>query len=183
MSAMTSFVSHTAVDCRDAYALSTWWKQVLGYVDVADDPNEPGDEECMILSADSGHRLLFIEVPEAKQVKNRLHLDLRPRDSTRAEEVRRLLGIGATVVADHSDIHGPGIGWVTMADPEGNEFCVLRSEAEIAAASERAAGAVVEASAEGAAKAAPPGASPTGGSAAGAPAGAAAGSAAGSADV
>jgi hypothetical protein len=133
MSGMTSFVSHTSVDCRDAYALSTWWKQVLGYVDVADDPNEPGHEECMILAPDGGQRLLFIEVPEAKRVKNRLHLDLRPSDGTRAEEVRRLLGIGATVVADHSDIHGPGIGWVTLADPEGNEFCVLRSEAEVAA--------------------------------------------------
>jgi catechol 2,3-dioxygenase-like lactoylglutathione lyase family enzyme len=153
MSAMTSFVSHTSVDCRDAYALSTWWKQVLGYVDVADDPNEPGDEECMILSADAGHRLLFIEVPEAKQVKNRLHLDLRPSDGTRAEEVRRLLGIGATVVADHSDIHGPGIGWVTMADPEGNEFCVLRSEAEIAAASGGSAGGSADGSIGGSADA------------------------------
>ena len=61
---MTSFVSHTSVDCADAYVLSEWWKQVLGYVDVADDPNAPGHEECMILDPDSGHHLLFIEVPE-----------------------------------------------------------------------------------------------------------------------
>nr|WP_297417038.1 VOC family protein [uncultured Nocardioides sp.] len=131
---MTSYISHTSVDCKNAYELSEWWKQVLGYVDVDGDPNEPGHEECMILSAKTGHHVLFIEVPEAKQVKNRVHFDLRPSDGTRDQEVQRLLGLGATVVADHSDIHGPGIGWVTMADPEGNEFCVLRSDAERAAA-------------------------------------------------
>ena len=130
---MTSFVSHTTIDCADAYELSEFWKRVLGYVDVPDDPNEPGHEECMILDPRTGHRLLFIEVPEAKSVKNRLHLDLRPRESTRDEEADRLLRIGATLVADHRGIYGPGSGWVTLADPEGNEFCVLRSEAELAA--------------------------------------------------
>jgi hypothetical protein len=69
---MTAFVSHTSIDCRNAYELSEWWKQVLGYVDVADDPNLPGHEECMILDPETGHRLLFIEVPEDKSVKNRL---------------------------------------------------------------------------------------------------------------
>ena len=130
---MTSFVSHTSTDCADAYALSEFWKQVLGYVDLPDDPNEPGHEECMILDPETGHRLLFIEVPDAKSVKNRVHLDLRPRELTRDEEVERLLGLGATVFADHRDAHGAGTGWVTMADPEGNEFCVLRSEKERAA--------------------------------------------------
>src|ERR671921_187983 len=52
--AMTSFVSHTTVDCHDAYELSEWWKRLLGYVDVEDDPNEPGHDECMILDPDSG---------------------------------------------------------------------------------------------------------------------------------
>ncbi len=131
---MTSLVSHTSIDCANAYELSEWWKVVLGYVDVADDPNEPGHEECMILSPETGHALLFIEVPDAKQVKNRIHLDLRPTDRTRDEEVVRLTGAGATVLADRRDQYGPGIGWVVLADPEGNEFCVLRSEAERAAA-------------------------------------------------
>ena len=131
---MTSYISHTSVDCKNAYELSAWWKQVLGYVDVDGDPNEPGHEECMILSPDTGHRVLFIQVPDTKQVKNRVHFDIRPTSGTRDEEVARVVGLGATVVADHSDIHGPGIGWVTMADPEGNEFCVLRSDAERAAA-------------------------------------------------
>ncbi len=127
---MTSFVSHTTLDCRDAYALSTWWKSVLDYVDLPDDPNEPGDEECMIQRPDGGHPLLFIEVPDAKQGKNRMHLDLRPSAGTRDEEVDRLIAVGATLVADRRNQHGPGIGWVVLADPEGNEFCILRSEAE-----------------------------------------------------
>ena len=77
---MTSYVSHTTVDCADAYRLSEWWKQVLGYADIEGDPNLPGHEECMIRSAETGHQLLFIEVPDVKQVKNRVHLDLRPVD-------------------------------------------------------------------------------------------------------
>lgn len=133
---MTSLVSHTSVDCADAYALSEFWKQVLGYVDVEGDPNEPGHEECMILDPGSGHHLLFIEVPEAKAVKNRIHLDLRPRSGTQADEVARLVSIGATQVADLRGKYGPGTGWVVLADPEGNEFCILRSEAENAARDE-----------------------------------------------
>lgn len=132
---MTSFVSHTTIDCADAYALSEWWKQVLGYVDPEGDPNEPGHEECMIRDPDSGHQLLFIEVPEAKSTKNRIHLDLRPRPGGRDAEIERLRALGAVELADHRGQYGPGTGWVTFADPEGNEFCVLRSEAEVAASS------------------------------------------------
>lgn len=125
---MVSAVSHTSIDCRDAYTLSEWWKQVLGYVDVADDPNAPGHEECMIVAPDGSHHVLFIEVPEAKAVKNRIHFDLRPTDRTRDEEVVRLRGIGALELADRRTESG---GWVVFADPEGNEFCVLRSQAEL----------------------------------------------------
>jgi hypothetical protein len=128
---VSCFVSHTSVDCRNAFELSEWWKLVLGYVDIEDDPNLPGHEECMIQDPDSGHRVLFIEVLDAKQVKNRLHLDLRPRERSRDEEVAWLLAYGATEIADHRGIHGPGSGWVVLADPEGNEFCVLRSENEL----------------------------------------------------
>jgi catechol 2,3-dioxygenase-like lactoylglutathione lyase family enzyme len=127
---MTSYVSHTTVDCADAYRLSEWWKQVLGYADIEGDPNELGHEECMIRSAETGHQLLFIEVPDVKQVKNRVHLDLRPVDRTRDEEVARLLSLGATQVADQREIRGDGTGWVVLADPEGNEFCILRSDTE-----------------------------------------------------
>jgi Glyoxalase-like domain len=92
------------------------------------DPNEPGHKECMIFSTDGRTRLLFIEVPEDKQVKNRLHFDLRPTDATRDQEVARLLTLGATEVADHR--RADGSGWVTLADPESNEFDVLRGESE-----------------------------------------------------
>lgn len=127
---MTSRVSHTTIDCSNAYELSQWWKQGLDYHDDPDDPNESGHEECLILSPDESHHLLFIEVPEAKNVKNRVHLDLAPTDRARDDEVERLLSIGATQVADHRGIHGAGTGWVVLADPEGNEFCILRSDAE-----------------------------------------------------
>ena len=123
---MTAFIAHTTVDCADAYALSEWWKRVLGYVDVPDDPNSPGDEECMILHPESGHRLLYIEVPEAKAGKNRVHFDLRPVNGTQEEELARLLGLGAVEVTDRPGIYGAGTGWVVLADPEGNEFCILR---------------------------------------------------------
>ncbi|KQT93815.1 glyoxalase [Marmoricola sp. Leaf446] len=126
---MTSFVSHTSVDCHDAFALSEFWKQVLEYVDDPDDANEPGHDECWIQRPDGGHPLLFIQVPEAKQVKNRIHLDLRPSAGSQAEELERLLGIGARQVADLRGLHGPGTGWIVLADPEGNEFCLLNPAA------------------------------------------------------
>ena len=66
--------------------------------------------------------LLFVKVPEGKEVKNRLHLDLRPADQ--AAEVRRLEALGATRV---SVGQGDDVTWVVMADPDGNEFCVLRA--------------------------------------------------------
>lgn len=131
---MTSFVSHTTVDCGNAYELSEWWKQLLGYVDIEGDPNLPGHQECMIRDPGTGHRILFIEVPEAKSVKNRVHFDLRPRSGSRDDELERVRALGATEVADHRGEYGPGSGWVVFADPEGNEFCILRSEAEMAAA-------------------------------------------------
>lgn len=128
---MSAFISHTTIDAHNAYELSEWWKPVLGYVDIEDDPNEPGHEECMIRDPETGQQVLFIEVPDDKVVKNRIHLDLRPRAGTRDEELESLLAHGATEVADHRGIHGPGSGWVTLADPEGNEFCILRSLAEV----------------------------------------------------
>ncbi|PPF77699.1 glyoxalase [Subtercola sp. Z020] len=136
---MTAFVSHTSIDCSDAYTLSTWWKGVLGYVDLDDDPKEPGDEECMIRDPESGHAVLFIETPDAAEAKlragkNRIHFDLRPRERPQSAEVEALLAHGATQVADLRGKYGPGTGWVVLADPEGNEFCILRSPAELAAA-------------------------------------------------
>ncbi|HLS16003.1 MAG TPA: VOC family protein [Beutenbergiaceae bacterium] len=130
---MTSFVSHTSIDAGNAYELSQWWRQVLDYTDVPGDPNEPDHPECMIQRADGGHRILFLEVPEVKGVKNRIHLDLRPVAGTRDEELARLLSLGARQVGDYRGKYGPGSGWVVLADPEGNEFCILRSQQEVEA--------------------------------------------------
>ena len=130
---MTSRIAHTTIDCAQPYELSRWWEQVLGYTEDPDDPNLPDHEECLIQPPAGGSGVLFIEVPEAKAVKNRIHFDLRPTDRTRDEEVERLLGLGAAFVADRRGIHGAGSGWVVLADPEGNEFCILRSDAELRA--------------------------------------------------
>lgn len=126
---MTSRISHTTFDAHDACAQSVFWGKVLGWSEDPEDPNEPGHEECMIFSPDGRQRLLFIEVPDAKQLKNRLHLDLAAADdTTREAEVERLLALGATTFADRRVPDGRG--WVTLTDPEGNEFCVLRSNTE-----------------------------------------------------
>jgi Glyoxalase-like domain len=114
---MTAVISHTTIDATDAYAQSLFWAKVLGFAEDPDDPNEPGHEECMIFSEDGRTRVLFIEVPDKKQVKNRVHLDLVPAEGTRDEEAARLVSIGATVV---DDLRRPdGSGWVVLADPEG----------------------------------------------------------------
>jgi len=128
---MTALISHTTFDSIDAHAQSLFWGRVLEFGEDPDDPNEPGHEECMIISADGAHRLLFVEVPDAKRVKNRMHLDLKPAHGTRDEEIARLLALGARVVDDRR--RPDGSGWVVLADPEGNEFCILRSDAERAA--------------------------------------------------
>lgn len=82
----------------------------------------------MIFSPDRGQRVLFIEVPESKSIKNRMHFDLVPAQGSRDDELARLLELGATVEADRR--HPDGSGWVVLRDPEGNEFCILRSDAE-----------------------------------------------------
>ncbi|MEO7752402.1 MAG: VOC family protein [Terracoccus sp.] len=131
---MALALSHTTINARDAHAQSVWWADLLGYHEDASDPNLAGHEECMIFSPDESHRLLFIEVPDAKQGRNRIHLDLRPVDATRDEERARVLGLGASDVEDRRT--DDGRGWWVMADPEGNEFCILRSDGERRAASD-----------------------------------------------
>ena len=123
MGGVTSRISHTSVDARNSYAQSVWWAQVLDWTEDPDDPNLPEHEECLILSRDGAQRLLFIRVPDDKVVKNRLHLDLRPVDGTREDEVARLVALGAVELGDFR--RPDGSGWITLADPEGNEFCVL----------------------------------------------------------
>ncbi|MFE0698577.1 VOC family protein [Streptomyces sp. NPDC058872] len=121
---MTSLVRHVTIDCADAYSLAGFWAAALD-TKLSDD-DRPGDPEALVESV--GVSLLFIRVPEAKSVKNRVHLDLQPQDRTRDEEVERLVALGATLLHDRRN--QDGTGWVTLADPEGNEFCVERSRAE-----------------------------------------------------
>ncbi|MFI1353883.1 VOC family protein [Streptomyces sp. NPDC020898] len=113
-------------DCTgDPYDLGLFWSELLGRP-LADD-DKPGDPEAVIEDPGGGPRLLFIRVPEGKTVKNRVHLDLTAAHGrTRDEEVERVASLGARVVADHR--RADGSGWVLMADPEGNEFCVERGE-------------------------------------------------------
>jgi len=121
---MTSSVFNTCLDCADPWALAQFWSQVLGL--PIDPANEPGDHEVGIPLA-PGHDLLLQLVPEPKTGKNRMHLCLQP-DDAREPEVERLLGLGATMLEDHRN--PDGTGWAVLADPEGNELCVLRSAAE-----------------------------------------------------
>ncbi len=121
---MVARISHTSIDSTDAYAQARFWAAVLGFGPVPGQEDEPGDEECMIVSPDGTQRLLFLQVPEVKSVKNRVHLDLRPVEGTRDAELARLLDLGSTVVDDRRQ--ADGTGWVVLADPEGNEFCILR---------------------------------------------------------
>ena len=124
---MTSRIRNTSVDCADPYELARFWSAVLGLALGPDD--EPGDPEAG-LETSPGAFLLFLRVPEPKQVKNRLHLCLEP-DGPREAEVQRILDLGATLLDDRREPDGRG--WAVLADPEGNEFCVLRSAAERAA--------------------------------------------------
>ena len=107
------------VDSNNPAALAAWWATVLDWRAVGNEP----DEFEIRPESDSGPGLLFLRVPEPKTTKNRLHIDLRPTDQ--ATEVERLLQLGATRI---SVGEGEDVSWVVMADPEGNEFCVLRSE-------------------------------------------------------
>ncbi|WOX26393.1 VOC family protein [Streptomyces solicathayae] len=124
---MVSVVQNVAIDCVDAYELARFWSAVTGR--PLDPDDKPGVREAAVLPAE-GPALYFNQVPEPKTIKNRIHLCLRP-ETTREQEVERLLGLGATLVAD---LRNPdGSGWAVLADPEGNEFCVLRSESDHAA--------------------------------------------------
>jgi hypothetical protein len=103
------------MDARDPVALGHWWADALGWVVV----NEDAQEFEIRPAPDRVPGLLFELVPEPKVGKNRLHLDFRPVDQD--AEVQRLLGMGAT----RADIGQGDVSWVVLADPEGNEFCVL----------------------------------------------------------
>lgn len=125
---MVSLVQNVAIDCADAYGLAQFWSGVTGR--PLHPESAPGDQETQV-QLPEGPALYFNQVPEPKTIKNRIHLCLRP-ETSREQEVGRLLELGATHVSDHREPDGSG--WVVLADPEGNEFCVLRSDSDRAAA-------------------------------------------------
>lgn len=122
---MTSAFTDLAIDCADPHGLARFWCAVLGY-EVRDE-----DEALVTIGAPTRPEgagrgpvpptLTFARVPEGKTVKNRLHVDLNPSDADQDDEVRRLLDLGARRV----DVGQGDESWVVLADPEGNEFCVL----------------------------------------------------------
>lgn len=133
---MASRLQEIVVDCADPRAQATFWCQVLGYVvydpedsgeivEIGPSPEPAGEDRVADLrAAPAVPTITFVRVPEKKSVKNRLHLDLSPVDTDQVAEVQRILDAGARRV----DIgQGGERSWVVLADPEGNEFCVLRS--------------------------------------------------------
>jgi len=130
---MASRLTELSLDCHDPDRLADFWAAALDWV-VLD--REPGlveigparsDDRELLSAVRSGPvapTMFLAAVEEDKVVKNRLHLDLSPIDRSRDEEVQRLLALGAT----HADVGQTGEeSWTVLADPEGNEFCVLRS--------------------------------------------------------
>jgi predicted enzyme related to lactoylglutathione lyase len=106
-------------DCTDARAQAMFWAAVTGGTAEEQDAT-PGHVEYSVQpAAPGGPRLYFTTVPELKQVKNRVHLDLLPPGDQQAE-LARLTGLGARAL----NTQPPGAGWVVLADPEGNEFCL-----------------------------------------------------------
>ncbi|WP_155371383.1 VOC family protein [Catellatospora vulcania] len=118
---MTTTIRNVTFDAADPGALARWWAQVFDSEVVFDDGHEAA------FDLPSAQTVFFQRVPEPKAVKNRLHLCLQS-DTPRDVEVERVVGLGATMAADHRN--ADGTGWAVLADPEGNEFCVLRSQAE-----------------------------------------------------
>ncbi len=116
---MTLVWEQVVVATRDPVALGRWWSSALRWVIVNDDPTEFEIRS----TPDRLPGILFLPIDETKQAKNRLHIDLRPDDQS--AEVARLIELGASRV----DVGQGDVAWVVLADPEGNEFCVLGPEA------------------------------------------------------
>ena len=126
---MSALIHCVTVESDDPYTLASWWAVVLDR--RLHDDDHPGDPEAVLVAPDGhGPDLLFVKVGE-RHGKGAFHLDVHAAEGTRDAEVERLLGLGAALVADRR--RPDGTGWVVLADPEGNEFCVCRGAAERAA--------------------------------------------------
>ena len=116
---MSLSIAAITLDCQDAKTLAEFWSAAFG-VPLDEEP-EPGPFFASLgrSNTDAPVAMMFIQVPEGKTAKNRMHLDLQAND--REAEVERLLALGATLTHDKEEW---GVRWTTLADPEGNEFCV-----------------------------------------------------------
>ena len=133
---MTSRLTEISLDCHDPDLLATFWTNVLDWVVLHREPGlveigPAGRDDAELLKAvrtgPVAPTIFLAQVPEEKVAKNRIHFDVSPVDRSQDEEVERILALGAT----HADVGQTGEeSWVVLADPEGNEFCVLRSLAE-----------------------------------------------------
>ena len=133
---MASRLTEISLDCHDPDRLADFWCAVLGWVVIHQEPGlieiaaSPPDDAALLEAVRSGPvvpTMFFAQVPEDKVAKNRIHFDVSPVDRSQDEEVERILALGAT----HADVGQTGQeSWGVLADPEGNEFCVLRSLAE-----------------------------------------------------
>ena len=115
---MGSVFTEVVVDCEDPRRVADFWANVLGWPVTNDKRGY-----CWI-SSDGGHTppiFVFVPVPEGKTVKNRVHIDVNPSGCDPPEELERLLALGATKI----DVGQGDVPWVVLADPEGNEFCLL----------------------------------------------------------
>ncbi|HSZ42220.1 MAG TPA: VOC family protein [Trebonia sp.] len=116
---MKSIILNITFDCVDARSQAMFWAAATGGT-AAEQDGTPGHVEYAVVVPGPGvPRLYFTTVPERKLIKNRVHLDLIP-NGDQASEVTRLVGLGATVVGGQP----ADAGWVVLADPEGNEFCL-----------------------------------------------------------
>ena len=112
------------IDCRDPDRVAEFWAAVLGYAIT-----ERGPDGEVEISGDvaGAPTLIFVPVPEAKSVKNRIHIDVNPTETDQSDELRRLLRLGARRV----DVgQGNDVSWIVLADVEDNEFCLLRRRVE-----------------------------------------------------
>jgi len=125
---MTSRIATLTIDAVQPQVVARFWCEVLGWQILEED-----GAGVSIAPADGAWPAIDVmQVPETKTVKNRLHLDLRADGVLTADELARLEGLGARRV----DVgQGPDVSWVVLADPEGNEFCLLsRTVQEVQAA-------------------------------------------------
>jgi predicted enzyme related to lactoylglutathione lyase len=119
---MSSRIAEIVIDCSDANRVAGFWSAVLGWAVQGDEEEGLWMSETGI-DDDGSLALIFQVVPEPKLNKNRLHMDLSPQGCDQSEELERLLGLGAT----RADVGQTGDeSWVVLADPDGNEFCLLR---------------------------------------------------------